>query len=82
MRDLPILDITLCTSCRDCVQVCPTDCLEMNTVYPGLPRPGDCVSCALCVLICPAQALQMSGGRSHSRKYTSRQSNSSKPRLA
>jgi formate hydrogenlyase subunit 6/NADH:ubiquinone oxidoreductase subunit I len=79
MLDLPVLDVTLCTGCRDCVPVCPTDCLEMNGSYPWLPRPADCISCSLCVLICPATALHMSGGNLHSRKYTSRRSNSEKP---
>jgi formate hydrogenlyase subunit 6/NADH:ubiquinone oxidoreductase subunit I len=62
MRILPSLDQTLCTGCRDCVQVCPTDCLEMQGDYPWLPRPGDCVACALCMLICPARAISMKAG--------------------
>ena len=81
MRDLPVLDVTLCTGCRDCVPACPTDCLEMDGAYPWLPRPGDCVSCSLCVLICPVRALQIDVP-SYSRKYTSRRSNSSKPKPA
>jgi NAD-dependent dihydropyrimidine dehydrogenase PreA subunit len=59
IRELPVLDETLCTGCGDCVPACPTDCLEMAGPLPWLPRPDDCVSCQLCVLICPVQALQL-----------------------
>jgi ferredoxin len=57
MPELPLLDVTVCTGCGDCVAVCPTDCLELKGRIPWLPRPGACVSCGLCVLICPVQAL-------------------------
>jgi formate hydrogenlyase subunit 6/NADH:ubiquinone oxidoreductase subunit I len=59
MSELPLLDVTRCTGCGDCVRVCPTDCLEMDGPLPWLPRPHDCISCTLCVLVCPADALRM-----------------------
>jgi formate hydrogenlyase subunit 6/NADH:ubiquinone oxidoreductase subunit I len=59
MRELPSLDETRCTGCRDCVAICPTDCLDMAADLPWLPRPADCISCNLCVLICPAEALSL-----------------------
>jgi formate hydrogenlyase subunit 6/NADH:ubiquinone oxidoreductase subunit I len=57
--ELPVLNEALCVGCGDCVQTCPTDCLEMSGPVPWLPRPGQCVSCTLCALICPAAALAM-----------------------
>jgi len=57
--DLPRLDDTRCTGRGDCVIVCPTQCLEMASQIPWLPRPADCISCTLCVLICPDEALSM-----------------------
>ena len=59
MAELPHLDETRCTSCSDCVAVCPTGCLEMAGPLPWLPRPIDCISCELCVWICPANALKL-----------------------
>ena len=66
MSGLPYLDETRCTSCGDCVAVCPTDCLEMAWPMVWLPRPSACVSCALCVAICPADALGMADGEPES----------------
>ncbi|MBI3409487.1 MAG: 4Fe-4S binding protein [Planctomycetes bacterium] len=58
-HELPNLDERLCTGCKLCVAICPTDCLEMAGPLPWLPRPGACVSCSACVLVCPAKALRM-----------------------
>ena len=57
--ELPLLDETRCTGCGVCVEVCPTECLEMGGPLPWLPRPLDCVSCSLCVLLCPDNALKL-----------------------
>ena len=59
MRDLPILNPSLCTGCGDCAAVCPVHCLAMAGPTPWLIRPRDCVSCAACVAICPANALRL-----------------------
>jgi NAD-dependent dihydropyrimidine dehydrogenase PreA subunit len=59
MRELPILDLSRCRSHGDCVEVCPTRCLEMDGGAPWMPRPRDCIACAACVLVCPEEALTM-----------------------
>ncbi len=57
--ELPLLDESRCTGGGDCVEVCPTRCLEMDGPLPWMPRPLDCISCSLCVAVCPADALRM-----------------------
>jgi NAD-dependent dihydropyrimidine dehydrogenase PreA subunit len=57
--ELPFLDETTCTGCGVCVEVCPTDCLEMAGPLPWMSQPQMCVSCSLCALVCPAAALRM-----------------------
>jgi ferredoxin len=59
MIELPLLDESRCSSCADCVAVCPTNCLMMRGAMPFLVRPMDCVSCGLCVLVCPTAALSL-----------------------
>lgn len=59
MHELPRLDETRCTACGQCVEVCPTACLELAECLPWLPRPDDCIACEICVLVCPVDALQL-----------------------
>jgi NAD-dependent dihydropyrimidine dehydrogenase PreA subunit len=59
VSELPVLDVSRCTGCGDCVAVCPTDCLALAGRTPWLPRPGDCIACSACELICPANAIQL-----------------------
>lgn len=56
---LPVLDETRCTGCGDCVDVCPTACLEPAGPLPWLARPGDCIRCDLCCRVCPEDALSL-----------------------
>jgi MinD superfamily P-loop ATPase len=59
MLEIPLLDETKCTSCGDCVEACPSACLEMHGRVPWLPRPADCTGCSLCAAVCPPAALEM-----------------------
>jgi NAD-dependent dihydropyrimidine dehydrogenase PreA subunit len=58
-RELPAVDERLCTACGRCVEICPTECLAMETHLPWLPRPAECISCGACVFLCPAAALTL-----------------------
>ena len=57
--NLPTLNEKLCNGCADCVAVCPTECLAMQSEIPCLVRPLDCIDCALCEIICPEDAIKM-----------------------
>jgi len=51
------LDVTRCTGCGACVEVCPTGAL---TLVEGKARLDDalCRGCEVCIQACPAGALQ------------------------
>jgi NADH-quinone oxidoreductase subunit I len=66
-------DIARCTGCNECAQVCPTDCISVET-QPGANTSkvwvstfdidfSRCVFCGLCVEVCQPQSLV------HTRKY-------------
>ena len=57
--EMPLLDETRCSTCSQCVAICPVDCLVMAGGVPWLPRPADCVACGACALLCPEEALQI-----------------------
>jgi ferredoxin len=59
-----------CIACRRCVDVCPSDCLALESAVPtgegDAARPvrfelstGACIGCAECLAICPESALEM-----------------------
>lgn len=69
LRGAHVLDMSKCTGCSMCQQVCPAACIDMTTVeerYPQNPRSrfpridhSKCTFCALCVEYCPFSALSM-----------------------
>ncbi|MEO3993201.1 MAG: 4Fe-4S binding protein [Desulfurococcaceae archaeon TW002] len=69
LRGTHVLDMSKCTGCSMCQQVCPAACIDMVVVegsYHQNPRSrfpridhGKCTFCALCVEYCPFNALSM-----------------------
>jgi len=66
-------DIEVCSGCRYCSDVCPIDCIYIET-EPGPERNSSwvavfdvdharCMFCGLCVEVCPTKSLQ------HTREY-------------
>ena len=57
--ELPTIDETRCIACEDCIDVCPTECLELWQSVPVVFKPAACVSCGACELICPVAAVRL-----------------------
>ncbi len=74
VEDLPIRSrgliantISTCTGCRDCAQVCPTGCIDIETqeqpksfrlwVSKFDVRISECIFCGLCVDACEPESL-------------------------
>ena len=66
-------DIEICSGCRYCSEVCPIDCIHIET-EPGPERNlswvavfdvdhARCMFCGLCVEVCPTKSLE------HTREY-------------
>jgi ferredoxin len=64
------LDSELCTTCRQCVRVCPHNALEMPKIEKGakvtkgqrvpfFPDPLKCVACGVCMALCPVKAISL-----------------------
>lgn len=52
------IDISKCTGCTFCVQVCPAKALLIENKKSVLRKTGNmCVFCGDCVVICPEQAI-------------------------
>ncbi|MCO4794402.1 MAG: 4Fe-4S binding protein [Bacteriovoracaceae bacterium] len=56
---------SLCTSCMKCVEICPTNCLEVKGVEGKEPEifnldVGKCIFCSYCEDVCPDDAIKMS----------------------
>ncbi len=73
MREAPALEAEACIGCSKCVEVCPTNCIIMDTgvkdrsFKSGRTRNIQnpyfdytlCIGCATCVEVCPADCLTM-----------------------
>jgi len=62
-----VFDQTKCIDCRNCVEVCPTEYLEVVGRGAGIgirPSPNkkkDCIACGQCVMHCPVGAIKTKG---------------------
>ncbi len=56
--ELPQIDPRLCTSCGDCLRICPTQCLVMIQGIPVVTTDQACIRCQACALVCGVEAVR------------------------
>ncbi len=62
-----IFDSSKCINCRNCVDVCPVDFLEIKKdddlfqVFPTKDKDKDCIYCGQCIVHCPAGGFEAVG---------------------
>lgn len=59
-----VFDQTKCIDCRNCVEVCPVDFLEVENrgaeigIKESTDEKKDCINCGQCILHCPVGAIE------------------------
>ena len=51
------IDLDLCSSEGECVDVCPEDCYEIVDDKVNAENIGTCIECAACDGVCPNDAI-------------------------
>lgn len=56
-KELPVVDPRRCSTCGDCLRICPTQCLVVVHQLPVVTTSAACIRCEACVIVCPTQAV-------------------------
>ena len=59
MSEPVLINEAWCKGCVICVDICPTQVLEMHKGKAVVARPDDCTGCLLCELHCPDLAIKV-----------------------
>ncbi len=54
---LPVIDLARCNGCALCVQLCPTQAVDLRGGQAAIVRPEDCTFCEICEAYCPEGAI-------------------------
>jgi ferredoxin len=54
---LPLIDLRRCNGCGVCVELCPTNAVELRGGKAAITRPAACTFCPLCESYCPEGAI-------------------------
>lgn len=57
MSVVPIIDVTKCDGCGECVDACHANAVEIVNGKAVVVRPGDCDYCTDCESLCPKGAI-------------------------
>jgi len=55
----PLIDSSKCTSCGNCVDVCPVAVFEKKGKSVKVANPDDCIGCKACEAQCPQEAIKV-----------------------
>ena len=58
MAAIPGIDFEKCTGCGDCVELCPTNVVELVQDKAMIVRPEDCNYCTDCEVFCSSGAIR------------------------
>jgi NAD-dependent dihydropyrimidine dehydrogenase PreA subunit len=56
--DMPVIDLSRCTNCGGCIDVCPEGVLAKGETCVKISKPEVCTDCAECEVVCPTGAIR------------------------
>jgi len=56
--DMPVFDLSRCSNCGACINICPEGVLAKGETCVELLRPELCTDCAECEVVCPTSAIR------------------------
>ncbi len=56
VRKVPFINITLCTGCGECLNICPANAIVITNGKAHILEET-CKKCRKCVLVCPSKAI-------------------------
>jgi NAD-dependent dihydropyrimidine dehydrogenase PreA subunit len=54
---IPLIDLQRCSGCGQCVELCPTEAVDLRGGKAVIARPADCTFCEVCETYCPEGAI-------------------------
>lgn len=57
-QNIPIINLTRCDRCGNCISACPEDALQMTEEGPIFFLPTTCTYCMACEPVCPQHAIR------------------------
>lgn len=54
---VPEIDLTVCTGCGLCVDLCPPQAVDLVNGQAVITRPAQCTFCEICESYCPVGAI-------------------------